>query len=182
MDYYSCNKESLSSEQRVALAEKCLTRVHAINKNLAKELAIFKDIPENSLERLFLDSSDVMHVRPSSSSTILLETNGFLPSGHRQICSADNSNSRRGPRLSRHTNSRKNNGRDVNFRSDQQNYTSSETHHRLIRAFNLKLHHAEQQACESHARTAVLESQLSKLQRDYESVVVRGLDSLSLLQ
>jgi len=158
VDYYSKEKGTLSVEARLKLAETCLARVHTLNKSLAQQLAVFKVAPRNSVERLLLDPSDSSLLAPVHSVT-------DSRTGQRRAQSAGDPNSNR-RRVSTQT--------KVGRRPGSRDHSNSKVHdqcqrekERLLRIFNLKLHHAEQEASDSRARSSVLQQQLDQLNHNY---------------
>ena len=178
---YGRQKNGLSLSDRLALAETCLGQLHSLNKSLACELAFFKAGPQNSLERLLLDPQGSFAFSASSKDggDSDISSNGSILGAGRRARSADpDRKPARGPRRSTGS-TRTNTGsnRSVGRRDQGGSHAKCEAERaRLLRTFNLKLHHAEQQECDSSARAVVLQQELDTLRRNYDALAVRGME------
>lgn len=184
---YGRQKSGLSLSDRLALAETCLGQLHSLNKSLVRELAFFKAGPQNSLERLLLDpqgsfaftasnkvGGDSEFSRSNSSSS-----GSSLGAGRRARSADPDRKPARGPRRSTGS-TRISMGSDRggvgSVRRDQGgSHAKCEAERaKLLRTFNLKLHHAEQQECDSSARAVVLQQELDTMRRNYDALAVRA--------
>ena len=166
---YSSEHGALSLEKRLALAEACLKQLHTLNTKLSRELAVFKDKPSTGLESLLLDVGSVSV--PGGSASVSGQEPA--PRGRRARSAEPNAKSTRKPRASDGYGRR--NGREafLSAKSGPGLREFEAERAKLVRAFNLKLHHAEQDQCETAARAAVLQHDVDRLTIENRQLSVR---------